>query len=210
MSQPTTTSHHCQGTSSADDCPKRLGSSNGAVSNGELKCVGEGFSDLQVPPIPLPSPNVAHRAGEALLRALVERHHERLRDSCLSPLFPIDPGRFAEGIRRAADYVVETCGGPRRTVGDGQESSMRGSHFHHTIDESAREVWLAELLLAFDDVSFPRELRPTIWNWLEAFSVRMINRRTTFAQPDHYPFSQAAQRLRPFMGTRRRPVVCPR
>ncbi|MGB0126016.1 MAG: hypothetical protein WBP72_00160 [Rhodocyclaceae bacterium] len=210
MRQSTTTSDHDQSTAAGDEGPTGLDASNDAVSNDRATCIGEGFSDLQFPPIPLPSSNVAELAGEALLRALVKRHHERLRDSSLSPLFPVDPDRFAHGIDRAAAFVVEACGGPRRVAGGTKQSSLRERHFDFTIDEAAREVWLAELLLAFDDVGFPRSLRPTIWNWLEAFSVRMINRRTTLAQPNRYPFSQATVRLRPFMGSRRRPVVCPR
>jgi hemoglobin len=209
MSQPIAMFVHSQGTAPRNEGTERE-ASHGAVPDGQPIRPREGFYDLRFPPVPLPASNAADPAGEALLRKLVERHHERLRDSCLSNLFPINGERFARSVDRAAAFVVEACGGPRPMAGDEKEASLRARHFHIAIDETAREVWLAELLLAFDDVGFPRSRRASLWNWLEALSVRMINRRTTLAQPTRYPYSTAAERLRPFMATRRRPVVCPR
>lgn len=209
MSQPIAMFAHSQGTAPGDEGTE-CEASQGAVPNDQPIRPREGFYDLRFPPVPLPASNAADPAGEALLRKLVERHHDRLRDSCLSNLFPINEERFARAVERAAAFVVEACGGPPRTAGDDEESSLRARHFHIAIDETAREVWLAELLLAFDDVDFPRGQRASLWNWLDALSVRMINRRTTLEQPKRYPYPTAAERLGPFMATRRRPVVCPR
>ena len=52
-------------------------------------------------------------AGEPMLRALVLRHHQRLYESPLRTLFPADSKRFLAGVTRAADYAVETSGGPK-------------------------------------------------------------------------------------------------
>jgi hemoglobin len=209
MSQPIAMFAHSQGTAPRNEGTERE-ASHGAVPNDQPIRPRGGFYDLRFPPVPLPASNAADPAGEALLRKLVKRHHERLRDSCLSNLFPINEERFARSVDRVAAFVVEACGSPPRIAGEEEESSLRARHFHIAVDETAREVWLAELLLAFDDASFPRALRASLWNWLEALSVGMINRRTTLAQPTRYPYSTAAERLRPFMATRRRPVMCPR
>jgi hemoglobin len=72
---------------------------------------------------------------------------------------------------------------------------MRRRHYPFTIDEAAREVWLRELWLAFDDVGFPAQLRREYWEWVEAFSIRMINRRTRRAQPRRFPFADMPSRL---------------
>ncbi len=72
---------------------------------------------------------------------------------------------------------------------------MRRRHCPFTIDEVAREVWLRELWLAFDDVSFPAQLRREYWECVEAFSIHMINRRTQRAQPQRFPFTDMPSSL---------------
>lgn len=166
--------------------------------------------DLEFPPVPMPTRRVFDVAGETGLRALVARHHERLRDSPVGHLFPFDGQRFEDGIRRAGDFTVEKSGGPVDYAPPDGRVCMRTRHFAFTIDEHGRDVWLAQLLLAFDDVDFPREVREEFWNWVEAMSIRMINRRTTKASPTRYPYADARRALAHLFANRRRPVMCPR
>lgn len=72
---------------------------------------------------------------------------------------------------------------------------MRERHFPFAINERAREIWLLALLHAFDDVAFPDEVREEYWNWMEPFSIRMINRRTTKEQPRRHPWAEAKESL---------------
>jgi hemoglobin len=170
----------------------------------------EASADLDFPPVPLPSQRIFAVAGEPMLRALVQRHHERLRESNLAHLFPADPDRFALAVEKSADFIIEATGGsPRYTPAHG-DTCMRTRHYPFLIDESAREVWLAQLLLSFDEVGFPHDIHLEFWDWLEALSIRMINRRTMRAQPKRYPLIDAPVALFPFMTTRRRVVMCPR
>lgn len=125
-----------------------------------------------------------------MLRALVQRHHRRLKDSSAGALFPADAERFLAGVERSADYVVEACGGPAYFTTSQGKPCMRRRHFPFTIDEKAREIWLGELWLAFDDVNFPEDVRREYWEWVEPFSIRMINRRTQRDQPRRFPFDR--------------------
>lgn len=190
---------------------------NFACSNsGHLLAAGkrvrwkDAASDLDFPPVPFPSDRVFAVAGEPRLRALVLRHHERLRESSVGHLFARDPIRFAAGVERVADFIVEATGGPTRYTLLNGPSCMRTQHFPFTIDEQARDVWLTQVLLALDDVGFPDEIRREFWNWVEAMSIRMINRRTMRAQPNRYPWPEAPIKLRPLMTASPRPVMCPR
>jgi len=170
----------------------------------------DGFSDMHFPPVPFPSRKVFATTGEPMLRALVQRHHERLRDTSIGHLFPKDDERFAAGIQKAADFMVEATGGPVNLSRPQAHGCMRTRHFPFTIDEATRDIWLAQLLLAMEDVDFPANVRTEFWNWVEAFSVRMINRRTTKAAPRRYSLEEALGALQPFMNTPRRAVMCPR
>lgn len=139
--------------------------------------------DLEFPAIPFPTSRIYRVAGEALLRALVRRHHALLRASALRGLFSPDEEAFARLVDKISDFVVQACGGApsyTETHGDG---CIRSRHFPVTIDETSRDVWLELLWRAFDDVQFPNELREEYWAWVEAMSVRLINRRTQREQP---------------------------
>jgi hemoglobin len=167
---------------------------DGFVVGAEVRWV-EGLWELEFPRVPFPSRRIFEVAGEPTLRALVLRHHQRLYDSPLRALFPADRERFLAGVARAADYAVETCGGPHYFTARLGKACMRKRHYPFTIDEVAREIWLGQLWLAFNDVAFPAELRQEYWEWVEAFSIRMINRRTQRAQPQRYPFAEVPTTL---------------
>lgn len=148
--------------------------------------------DLIFPEVPAPDPSIYQQAGEALLRRLVRRHHERLAVSPVGHLIDTTPQRFDSMVEKIADFIIEKCGGePGYTQANGHVC-MRVRHFPITIDERARDIWLGELLHALVEVEFPASLMEAYWSWVEPLSVRMINRRTCRAQPDHYPFAQVS------------------
>jgi hemoglobin len=160
--------------------------------------------DLVFPPIPSPSPSAFTAVGETSLRALVRCQHERLRNSSIGDLFPADPKRFAAVVEKIATYVVETVSGSSPFVQSHGLTWFRTRHLPLTIDETARNVWLAAMLGAFEDVGFPDEARLEYWNWVEALSIRAISRRTMIGQPRRYPLAEAPTALRPFMGASRK------
>lgn len=155
----------------------------------------ESHADLVFPPVPFPSKRVFEATGADLLRALVRRHHERLKATEVGALFPDDVAMFAAAVAKAADFVVEACGGPELFTPVHGPMRMRIRHFPVAIDERAREVWLRELHASFDDVGFPEAVREEYWNWMEPFSIRMITRRTTRDQPRRHPYAGAAASL---------------
>ena len=167
---------------------------DGFAAADEVRWV-EGFFEMEFPRVPFPSRRIFTVAGEAILRSLVLRHHERLYETPLRALFPADRRRFLAAVTRAADYAVETCGGPKYFTSIRGKPCMRKRHYPFTIDESAREIWLRQLWRAFDDVGFPAQVRQEYWEWVEPFSIRMINRRTQRAPPQRYPFADVPRRL---------------
>ena len=159
----------------------------------------EAAYDLAFPAIPPLTPEVLSVAGEESLRALVKHHHERLRRSGIGDRFPADAKRFDAVVERIAKFVVDTARGTPPYAPAREREWLRSRHFPITIDEPARNVWLAELLAAFDDVCFPPSARRALWSWAEALSIVIINRRTMLSQPRRYPFADAHAALRPFI-----------
>ena len=152
-------------------------------------------TELILPAVQFPSRQLLEKVGEAKLREVVERHHALLAAGPIGAMFPADPQVFAVLVDKVADFVVEACGGAANYSPANGNTCMRTRHFPFTIDEPSREVWLEALFRAMDDVAFPAEAREEYWSWLEAFSVRMINRRTMKAQPVRIPFAVALLRF---------------
>lgn len=169
-----------------------------ACSNRERPAVGRVVpptAELQFPEVRFPTPRMLAMAGDAGLRALVRRHHELLRHSEIAELFATPDDEFSRLVELIADYIVETCGGPANYSQSRGTACMRTRHFPFSIDERGREVWLKKLYQAMADTGLPVELREEYWTWMESFSIRMINRRTTKDQPLRISWLEAGERF---------------
>lgn len=162
------------------------------------------MSDLEFPSVPSLSPMLFAVVGEVSLRALVRCHHERLRNSSIGHLFPADQDRFTAVVERIADFFVGSAAGLSKFAQSHGSLWLRAQHFPITIDETARNVWLAEILCAFDDVGFPDEARLEYWDWVEALSIFVINRRTMITQPRRYSLAEAPMALSSLMANQGR------
>lgn len=152
--------------------------------------------DLEYPEVPFPASSLLQQMGVAALRSLVRRQHELVRTSAVGYLLSSNDQAFASAVRRIEDYVVESCGGAADyTAGQGAVC-MRTRHFALAIDEAGREIWLDCLWRAMEEAGLPAAQREALWDWLEPMSIRMINRRTTKAQPRRYPFAWLEARAR--------------
>lgn len=166
-------------------------------------CREDAMFDLALPSTPALSPRLLTVAGEALLRELVRCHHERLRNSSVGHLFPADRDRFTAVVEKIAEFFIKSAAGLSEYAQSHGHLWLRTQHFPITIDETARNVWLAELLCAFDDVGFPDEARLECWNWVEVLSIAVINRRTMLTQPRRYPLTEAPLALSRYMHAKR-------
>lgn len=152
--------------------------------------------DLEFPEVRFPGPHLLPAVGEPALRRLVRRHHELLRGSDIGHMLSQDPVQFDAAVERLAEFVVESCGGPANYTLRQGPGCMRSRHFPFTIDEAARETWLACMVRALDDSGIPTALCEEFWNWMEPLSIRMVNRRTQKPQPARYPYKWFAARVR--------------
>ena len=171
------------------------GGHGGHSGHGGAGRVVDAATELILPAVIFPSPRVLDVAGEQALRQLTRRHHHLLAAGPLAPLFPADPESFSHLLGKIADFFVEACGGPALYTEQQGRGCMRTRHFPITVDERAREIWLEALYQAMVLEAFPVQLREEYWTWLEAFSVRMINRRTMKAQPERIPYALAHSRF---------------
>jgi hemoglobin len=164
---------------------------------GETPVVRPSMVDLVFPEVIFPTSRVIDVAGEQKIRELVLHHHELIWRSPLQPLFGDDRIRFERATTRTADFHVEMCGGPKRYTQERGHPHLRERHFMVTITEQVRETWLDLYVQALREVAFPSEVVEEYWRWIEALSIRMINRRTHFVPPVRVPFSTVAPKIYP-------------
>jgi hemoglobin len=145
--------------------------------------------DFIYPEVPFPSRNLYEQWGEDNLRAMVRYHHGLLRKCSIGDLFPADDAMFAFATEKTANFFVEALGGEKGYTPVHGHPALRMRHFHITIDEKGREIWLMMYKKTINDLQMPSSCIEEFWNWIEPLSIRMINRRTTVAVIERHSYS---------------------
>ena len=156
---------------------------------GETTHTAEAKIDLIYPEVPFPSDALYKEWGEANIRSMVFYHHTLLRKSAIGELFPSDDALFLSATEKTADFFVEALGGERYYTPIHGHPALRMRHFHITIDEKGREIWLMMYKKTINDLKMPLSHIEAFWNWIEPLSIRMINRRTTVNDIARHPFA---------------------
>lgn len=143
--------------------------------------ISEGEIDVR-PPVAKPHPGFFHEVGEERFRKLVFDHYESIKTSDIAFLFPIfDDDDFAEAQKHAADFLIESSGGPDYFTQTRGEHQMVGRHAPFRIDEKSRRVWLElyiPLLTALVDEGITPEYIESFWNYLDIFSMWVVNTKS--------------------------------
>lgn len=146
--------------------------------------------DFVFPAVIFPSNQLFLSWGEENIRKMVAYHHNLLRKSAIGDLFPKDNAKFEFATAKTADFFVEALGGGKEFSSKYGHPALRMRHFQMTIDEKAREIWLMMYKKTIKDVKMPDEFVEEFWNWIEALSIRMINRRTNVYDIPRFFYSQ--------------------
>lgn len=146
---------------------------------GEEIRIVDAMIDVIYPPVPFPSNKIFKAIGEDRIREMVWHHHRLLAKTKVGNIFPQDEEGFKIAVDKSADLFVEALGGGPVFTEQYGGFHLRMRHFTVPIDESDREIWLAMYKKTLKEIAFPKEHLEEFWNWIEALSIRMINRRTT-------------------------------
>lgn len=132
--------------------------------------------DGNVPRVTLPNPELLKYMGEENFRALVSRHYDLLGESAIKHLFPTHERAIAAAKKHSADFFIQIMGGPEYYKESRGEPMMRKRHMPFAIDMNARTVWLQCYQIALNELkNVPAHLLQSYWNYLEKFSLWMIN-----------------------------------
>jgi len=130
------------------------------------------------PPVTKPHPDFLKFLGEEALRKAVDDHYESIKvNSEIRHLFPMDEDEFENAKKHAADFFIQVLGGEPYFSQNRGAPRMVGRHAPFRITPSARRVWLELYIPILEKLSdtVPTPLIEIFWNYLNIFSIWMIN-----------------------------------
>ncbi|WP_333805050.1 globin domain-containing protein [Sulfurospirillum sp.] len=131
-----------------------------------------------LPPIIFPSSNFLAKVGIDTIAKIVLHHHRLLQKSSIAHMYPTDESHFLEGVSKASHFMIEALGGEKVYTFSYGPPALCRTHAPFVIDDEARAVWLMAYKQTLHDLYFPKALIKEFWNWIEPFSLRMINKQS--------------------------------
>ena len=129
------------------------------------------------PGVKLPDPEFLHLLKETGLRRLISDHYDLLVKSEVRNLFPPKGEMLEEAKQRASDFFIQICGGYLYYNENRGRPMMTQRHAPFAITPKAREIWLNCYRQLLPKLDLPEEIVLSFWNYLNVFSVWMINTR---------------------------------
>jgi hemoglobin len=132
-----------------------------------------------LPSIIFPTPSFLGKIGAETIPKIVLHHHRLLQKSAIAQMYPTDEAHFLEGVTKASHFLIQALGGEKTYTFSYGPPALCRTHAPFAIDDESREVWLMMYKQTLHDLDFPKELIEEFWNWIEPFSMRMVNRRSS-------------------------------
>jgi hemoglobin len=95
-------------------------------------------------------------------------------DDVLGPMYP--PADMAGAEARLRDFLVGRFGGPARYIEQRGHPRLRMRHAPYTIDQRARDRWVALMTKALDDTQLPAESDAVLRAFFDGTATFMMNR----------------------------------
>ena len=127
------------------------------------------------PPVVKPDPKVLEFLGEDGMRKLISDHYDLLKESNIKGLFPPTPEGFEQAKKNSADFFIQICGGPDYFNQNRGAPMMVGRHQPFKITTEARKIWLESYIIVLSKLDMPDDLKLSFWNYVDIFSVWMVN-----------------------------------
>jgi hemoglobin len=113
--------------------------------------------------------------GEDGFARLTAAFYRRVpHDDILGPMYPAHDLAGAE--QRLRDFLVGRLGGPPRYIEQRGHPRLRARHAPFTINQAARDRWLALMRDALEEAALPAEAEQFLQAFLAEMSTFMINR----------------------------------
>jgi hemoglobin len=128
------------------------------------------------PNVSLPHRGIYEFLKEDGNRKLISDHYDLIKNSSIRELFPPDDVIFEAEKKNSADFFVQIMGGSNYYENNRGAPMLVRRHNPFSITADARKVWLGIYRELLSKLGMPDELLQSLWNYLDQFSIWMINR----------------------------------
>ncbi len=139
------------------------------------------YQEGVTPPVTKPNSEFLTDIGEEGMRALLDRFYMDLFQSPIKELFPKEIDTMKDAGQISADFFIQICGGTPYFNQNRGAPQMGKRHAPFAITPDARLHWLTcfeeALQPIIDDKQSSEENIQSFWNYLNVFSIWMINAR---------------------------------
>jgi hemoglobin len=127
------------------------------------------------PAVTLPSSEFLERLTESGIRKMVNDHYDLLSKSEVKNLFPRIDEALDKAKQRSSDFFIQICGGHPYFNENRGKPMLAKRHAPFSITPAARIVWLKCYQQVLSKLDLPEEIIQSFWNYLNVFSVWMVN-----------------------------------
>jgi hemoglobin len=127
------------------------------------------------PNVQIPNPKILEHLGEDGMIKMVSDHYDILKNSTVKGLFPPTEEGIEMAKKHAAYFFIQICGGPRYFDAARGAPKMAARHAPFKITQEARKVWLESYIEVLEKLDMSDELKQSLWNYLNIFSIWMMN-----------------------------------
>ena len=115
------------------------------------------------------------RIGEEGFTRLIRAFYAQVPgDDILAPMYPKDDLEGAE--QRLRDFLIGRFGGPPRYIEQRGHPRLRMRHAPFSIDQTARDRWIALMEHALDQAQLPDDVTGLLREFFHGVATFMINR----------------------------------
>jgi len=127
------------------------------------------------PKVQIPDPRIFEHLGEVGIRNMISDHYDILANSSIKELFPTTPELLEKAKTHSANFFIQICGGPKFYEVTRGAPMMAARHSPFKITQEARQVWLESYIQVLQNLDMNDELKQSYWNYLDIFSIWMMN-----------------------------------
>lgn len=127
------------------------------------------------PKVKLPNPGFLEHLKEEGVRKLISDQYDLLSKSEIKHLFPPTKEALEIAKRKSSDFFIQICGGHPYFNENQGKPMLTKRHAPFKITAYGREVWLKCYQQLLPKLDIPEELMLSFWNYLNLFSMWMIN-----------------------------------
>lgn len=127
------------------------------------------------PKVLLPNRGILTYLGEEGIRKVVSDHYDLLGKSEISDLFPKHKEVFEKAKLKSSDFFIQIMGGHNYYKENQGPPMMTKRHAPFKITPEARIIWLKCYQQVLDKLELPEDLKQSYWDYLDKFSMWMVN-----------------------------------